>query len=296
MSDELMDRATGPRIGQATAIEQSRAVAEVFAGFELALRFPRDPVQAVDSMRRLTALYPMAERAFWSFPRSGSTLTGSTIHLARELARCWRNISYGIVEIDRDERIKQSQLIASATDLESNVRASTTFVVPWKKDTKSGPKDIIDMRDIYENNANQGARRVREQILAVLPRWYVDEAEGRCRKTLERGPDGSQPFESRVAAAVDAFDRIGVNVDQLAQHVGRGPGKWSPQDLVNVGIIYRSIERGEQTPDAVFGSPVTSETIRQGAAVARAVASQPATVGESGDFDPTTDPTWGDQP
>lgn len=295
MSDELMDRATGPRIGQATAIEQSRAVAEVLAQVELSLRMPRDPVQAVDSMRRLTALYPMAERAFWSFPRSGSTLTGSTVHLARELARCWRNVSYGIVEIDRDDRVRQSQMIAFAWDVEANVRSSTTFIVPWLKDTKGGPKGIVDLRDIYENNANMGARRVREQILSVLPRWYVDEAEGRCRKTLERGPDGSQPFEARVSAAVDAFDRIGVNVDQLAQHVGRGPGKWSPQDLVNVGIIYRSIERGEQTTDAVFGSPVTSETIRQGAAVARAVASQPATVGESGDFDPTTDPTWGDQ-
>lgn len=291
-----MERAglTSPRVGQGTAIEQSRAVAEVLAQVELSLRMPRDPVQAVESMRRLTALYPMAERAFWAFPRAGENLTGSTVHLARELARCWRNISYGIVEIDRDETIRQSQMIAFAWDVEANVRSSTTFIVPWTKDTRRGPKPIVDLRDIYENNANMGARRMREQILSVMPRWFVDEAEARCRATLERGPgDGTQPFEARITAAVEAFDRIGVSVDQLAAHVGRPLAKWSPQDLVNVGIIFRSIERGEQTADAVFGSPVTSETIRQGAATARAVAEQQQQ--PAGEFDPTAEPGWGEE-
>lgn len=271
-----VDRLAPPapaRLGQATAVEQSRAQAEVVMSVELALRAPRDPSRALAAMREVTDLYRMSERAFWSYRRSGSNLTGSTIHLLRELARVWGNVSYGIAELDRDDAHGQSQMIAFAWDLETNVRASTAFIVPHVRDTKDGAKPITDIRDVYENNANMGARRVREQIAAVLPRWFVDEAEARCRATLAAGPDkGATPLPVRITAAVEAFESgYRVRREQLVEHVGRPVAEWSPVDLANVGILYRSLQNGEARVDDVFSPDVlVAGAIREQAAASKA--------------------------
>jgi hypothetical protein len=56
---------------------------------------------------------------------------------------------------------------------------------------------LVDMRDIYENNANNGARRLREAIFAILPAWFKEEAKELCSKTLEGG--GDKPLAQRIA-------------------------------------------------------------------------------------------------
>src|SRR5512139_3483261 len=98
-----LDRVATPgapvRIGQATAIEQSRAAAEVEAAVVVAQRVPRVVANAVDQMRQSCQQKRLAERAFYRYPRGGQTVTGASVHLARELARCWGNIQYGISEL-----------------------------------------------------------------------------------------------------------------------------------------------------------------------------------------------------
>ncbi|WP_280482236.1 hypothetical protein [Nocardia cyriacigeorgica] len=275
--------AAGTRIdltSQATAIEQSRAVAEVQAAVLVAQQRPRNKAAAVDEMRDATAQPTVAENAYFRYRRGGENVTGVSIHLARELARCWGNITYGVKELRRDDEKGESEMLAYAWDLQTNARPETTFIVPHKRDTRDGAKKLTETRDIYENNANAGARRLREQILAVLPKWFVEEAKANCDATIEHG--GGRPLAQRVADAIAMFNQLGVNASQIEAKLGRSSNCWTAHDVGQLGVIYQSIKRGETAVDSEFDAPesatesaVTAEEITRTRRKRRTVKSEP---------------------
>lgn len=256
MSTGTVDRppiALPSRIGQATAVEQSRAVAEVQAAIVVAQQCPRNMQTVLAAMREACAQKGLAERAFYRYPRAGQTVTGPSIHFARELARCFGNVQYGIAELRRDDEHGQSEVQAYAWDVQTNTRSTTVFVVPHKRDTKEGVKPLVDMRDVYENNANSGARRLREMILAILPAWFVEEAKERCAATLTDG--GGLPMATRVANSISHFAALGVTADQLEQKLGRPSARWTEFDLAALAVTHRSLQRGEVTREEEFPPP-----------------------------------------
>lgn len=238
------------RVGQGTAIEQSRAIAEVQAAVVVAQQCRRSFTVARAMMQESCRQLRLAQRAFYRFPRGDKTVTGSTVYLARELARCWQNVQYGVTELRRDDLARQSEMLAWAWDVETNVRATSTFIVPHKRDTKKGPQDIIDIRDIYENNANAGARRLRQVIFSIVPPHFVEEAEDLCARTLKAG-DGRDLAE-RVDSAVAVFDRLGVSLARLETKLGRTRDRWDTYDLAQLTTAHRGIERGDIDADLEF--------------------------------------------
>ena len=238
-------------IGQATAIEQSRAAAEVAAAVHVAQQNPRDMQKALSEMRESCRQPRLAERAFFRYKRGGGQVTGSTVHLARELARCFGNVQYGIAELRRDDAGGYSEMQAYAWDVERNTRSAQIFVVPHARDTtKDGRKPLTDLRDIYENNANMGARRLRAAIWAILPPWFVDEAEEICNRTLVDG--GGKPLTQRVGDALKAFEGKGVTRDQLEQKLGRSSTRWTEHDVAQLLVIFKSLDRGETRVEDEF--------------------------------------------
>lgn len=238
------------RAGQGTMVEQSRAVAEVQAAITVAQRCPRDMARALDDLRQSCGIKEMAEAAFFRFPRGGQTITGASVHLAREAARCWGNIDYGLKELSRDDRHGQSEMLAFAWDMETNVRAETTFIVPHLRDKKGGPERLTDVRDIYENNANHGARRLREQVFAVLPRWFTEKAEEFCHDTLQNG--GGEALPVRISKMVDAFAALGVARKQIEKRAGCAIDKIDAVTLANLTIVFKSLKRGEVRKEDEF--------------------------------------------
>ena len=259
----LPPRPPAPRIGQATAIEQSRAVAEVQAAIVVAQQCPRDIQAAMRAMRQSCQMPQLAERSFFRFPRAGSTISGPSVYLARELARCWGNIQYGVSELSRDDVAGQSEMQAFAWDLETNARAATIFIVPHMRDKKGGPERLVDMRDVYENNANAGARRVRECIFGILPPWFTEEAKELCTKTIRDG--GGVPLPRRISDALAKLAALApnpVSEDDVARKLGRPSAKWTEHDIAQLGVIYQSIQRGEVSRDEEFPPPtVTADEI-----------------------------------
>lgn len=240
---------------QATSIEQSRAVAEVQAAVVIAQQRPRDEAKALEKALQGCRTKELAEVAFFKFPRGGQTVTGESIHLAIELARCFGNISYGIKELDRDDERKMSEMQAYAWDMETNTRTEMMFLVPHKMDTKSGAKALIDMRDIYENNANNGARRLRECIFRVLPPYFKEAAKAACYDTLQNGAS-EKPLEIQIAEAVEAFRKLGISPDRLEAKMGTR-ANWTPMDIANLQVSYRSIKLREVNADEEFPRPGT---------------------------------------
>ncbi len=231
------------RAGQATMVEQARAIAEVRAAVMIAMDRPRNRNEAVAEMREVCGIMALAERAFFRVPRGGEHVNGESIHLARELARCWGNIDYGVKELARDDIKGQSELLAFAWDLQTNARSEITFIIPHvrgKKNTR-----LTGTQEIYENNASFAGRRLREAIFAVLPVWYKAEAAEICHKTLETG--GGKPLVQLVADMRAAFGGIGVTVAQLEKKRGREIDGFLPEDVAALRVIFGSVKRGEVT-------------------------------------------------
>ncbi len=236
-----------PPASEATKIEQSRAIAEVQGALVVAQNRPRDVSKAHAAIIESCGMDRLAERAFFSFPRGGKTVQGPTVHLARELARCWGNIDYGIKELSRDDDTGTSEMLAFAWDLETNTRAENIFIVPHRRTTQQGVRYITDVRDVYENNANMGARRVREMILGVLPPWLVEDAKATCRKTLEHG--GGAPIERRRSLCIQSFEKQGVSREVLEAKIGKSMDLATALEVANLGVALRSLLDGELSRD-----------------------------------------------
>lgn len=221
---------------QGAVVEQTRAVAEVAAAVRVAQEFPRDTNQAVENMRELCSRLAVAQRAFYEVPNRGA---GLSVHIARELARIWGNLDYGVRELARDDARGESEMQAWAWDQQTNTRTVRSFIVPHAKSTRQGRKALTDLGDIYLNNQNIGARAVRECIFAVLPQPLIAEAETLLRGTLERG-DG-KPIEQRRDDAEDKFSELKVTRNQLEARVGKPKGHWSARDIADLVRVFTSI-------------------------------------------------------
>lgn len=250
------------RISQSTRVEQSREIAEVQARVMVAQQCPRNITTAISAMRESCSQRALADRAFFRYPRGGQQISGETIHLARELARVWTNIDYGIRELDRDDSAGVSEMVAFAWDMQANTRVSNAFIVPHARDREGGKRDqLTALRDIYENNTNMGARRVRECIFGVLPPFLIEEAKTLCLRTLSDDGTGKTPAQ-QAADAIAKYATIGVTGDQLEAKVGRPAARWTPPDLAHLRVVFLSIDRKETTVDEEFSAPaVTSEQI-----------------------------------
>ena len=229
-------------INQGTvAIEASRAIAEAQGKLVIAKRFPRDEVQAYNRVAQACQRKGIAEKAFYSYNRGGGTVSGPTIRFAEELARCWGNIDYGIKELSQDDG--KSEMQAYAWDLETNAQSVQNFTNPHVREVGGKAKILTSQRDIYEINANMGARRLRSRILAILPTDLVDMAINECKKTLAGNND--EPLIDRVKKMIVAFGKIGVTQEQIEKRIGRKVDTMTIDDFTDYIGIYNAIKQGE---------------------------------------------------
>ena len=254
----LPSTALGLPSSQATAIEQARAIAEVQAAVTVAQAIPRDIQRAVAEMRDSCGRLAMANRAFYAVPNRGN---GPTVHLARELARIWGNLDYSVRELRRDDEAGESEVMAVAWDQQTNVRSSRSFIAPHQKMVGKGlnkkREKILDLDDVYRNNQNTGAKAVRECIFSVLPRWFAEEAQDICRRTLSEGE--GKPLDQRISDAVKAFADKGISVARLEAKTGKRRGQWDGGDVAQLVIDYTSITRDGIDAESLFPEkPVTA--------------------------------------
>lgn len=260
------------RVGQGTAIEQSRAIAQVQAAVLVARNYPRIQQAAVRAMQEACTQPGLAERAFFGYRRAGTDITGSTVYLLRELARIFGNIDFGVAELRRDDEHGQSEAQSWAWDLETNTRVSTIFIVPHTRDVDGKTKKLTQSRDIYEAIANAGARRLRECIRAVLPAWFVEDAETRCRDTIENPKDKNNrviPLPQRIASIVATYEELGVDLVRLESRAGKPSNAWTAFDVAQLTVTGGSIRRGDVSVDEAFPQVrVSPDEIRSAAAAA----------------------------
>lgn len=236
---------------------EAKAIAEVQAAFVIAKKFPRNNhesfMRILDSCRRLS----LAEQATYAYPRGGTLVTGPSIRLAESMAQSWGNIEFGIREISQSKGF--STVEAYAIDLETNTRKPLIFHVKHERHTKKGVTRLTDPRDIYEVVANQGARRLRSCILAIIPGDVQEAAVAQCKKTMETG---EMPLADRIRMMITRFDELGVKVEHLEKKLGHKLDATIPREIVTLQGIYKSIKDGFSSREDFFdiGTAKNSET------------------------------------
>lgn len=253
---ELMEVATpNPFGGQTRALavssaaraEEQRAIAEVQAALVVAKANPRNEADACQRILNACQRQTLAESAVYSYSRGGSDITGPSIRLAEAIAQQWGNLQFGLRELDQANGVSTVQ--AYAWDVETNTRREVTFQVKHERHTKAGSKRLTDPRDIYETVANQGARRVRACVLAVIPGDVVESAVKECEKTLRAKADTTP---EGIAKIVQSFAQWGVTKQQLEARIQRRIDAIQPAQIVALKKVYVSLRDGMSSVEDWF--------------------------------------------
>jgi len=221
------------------SVESARAAQEVQAAVVVAKKFPRDPNEAFTRIMKACERKSLAEVAQYAYPRGSQVIVGPSIRLAEVLAQNWGNMSFGIRQLSTNAQ--ESVMEAFCWDLETNVRRTQTFTVEHSRDTKQGKKKLEDSRDIYEMTANQGARRVRACILAVIPGDIVEAAVEQCERSLK---SSGEPMEDRVRKMLLAFKDFGVTQEMIEKRLAHNLDAIIETELLTLQKIYRSLKDG----------------------------------------------------
>lgn len=230
----------------------SRQMQEVQGQIIMAKKFPRDEISA--SRRIMTACQRkrLAERAEYEYQRGDSKVVGPSIRLAETLAQCWGNLDFGFVELE--QKNGESQVMAYCWDLETNTRQTKIFSVPHVRETKKGNYTLTKPRDIYEQVANQAARRVRACILGIIPGDVVEEAIEQCHKTL-LGKDDT-PLIDRIKKCVQIAEKeYQIPQESLEKYIGCKAEAFSMNDLIRLNRVFNSIKDGMAKREEIFELP-----------------------------------------
>ena len=241
------------------AVESSRAIAEAQGKLMIAKSFPRNYTsayaQAIEACKRKS----FAEKAFYSYPRGGESVNGVTIRFAEEMARAYGNLDYGIKELSHDKG--KSEMQAYCWDLETNTISQQNFTVEHIRETRKGNIDLTSQRDVYELNANQGARRLRSRILAILPPDMIEDCILECKKTL--AGKNEIPLIDKVKNMVVKFEEIGVKKEMLEKRLKHTVETITTDELVEYIGIYNGIKGKETTVSEWFEQPKTASQITE---------------------------------
>ena len=247
-------------INQGTvAVESSRAIAEAQGKLIMAKRFPRNYVESYNKAIEACQRKGFAEKAFFSYPRAGQTVTGVTIRFAEELARVYGNLDYGIKEMSHEEG--KSEMQAYCWDLETNTISSQNFTVEHIMETRQGNRKLTSQRDIYERTANDGARRLRSRILAILPPDLVEDCINECKRTL--AGNNSIPLIDRVKQMVTGFAKFGVTKEMIEKRLGHTVETVTTDELTEYVGIYNGLKQKETTVSDWFEQPKTASQMTE---------------------------------
>lgn len=236
----------------ATAMSTTREAQEVQAAVFMAKRFPRDENMALARIAKSCQRRGLAEKAIYSYPKGGQNVTGPSIRLAEAISQAWGNIQSGVVELE--QRPGESVCMSYCWDLETNTRDTKIFTVSHSIQTKKGSKMLTDPREIYEHVANQGARRKRACILAVIPKDVVDSAMEACQKTLSSGQ--KEPLIDRLRKMVNVFQtELSVPLECIEKYMGYKLDSFTEMDMNTLRGVYTAIRDGASKREDYFDLP-----------------------------------------
>jgi hypothetical protein len=241
--------------GQTNALV-ARQQHEIQSAILTAKHFPRDENASFVKLTKSCSRPSFADAASYSFPRGGEQITGPSVNLAREAARCWGNIRYGVDQLPAEEG--HIHLEAWAMDLEAcnKVTAQDRFRKLIERKKRGGGTEWREPneRDLRELINRRGALQLRNCILQLLPVDLVEDALFTCDKTLEAASTGQlkEDRSATVRRLLKAFDQVAVTQQMIERHLGHAVADISPEEQAELRRIYTSMRDNNSTREDHF--------------------------------------------
>lgn len=246
------------------AAQRSGAMAEIQAAVLMAMRYPRNEDDAHGRLMKSCTRPSFQEAARYKYPRGDTQISGPSVHLARESARCWRNIRYGFIVIYEDEQ--RVQLRGYAWDLETGLKVEQDAAFRKLIYRKRGGWIKPDERELRELINKHGAIAERNCILKVLPPWLTEDAENSCvenqRKKINDNLDQSK---RDILAAFAPFNVLGSMIEEYLGHVLT---EVTAEEIADLRGMYSAIRDGHTRWSEFVDQKRDAEAAATGAAPA----------------------------
>lgn len=242
MSTDLALQESGrPQYELATAGATSEKEHEIQAAIIIARKFPRNEDGCFQRLMRACSRSSFAGDARYSFPRGGQDVTGPSVNLAREAARIWGNVRFGLYIVREDET--HILIRGWAWDVETNTKVEHDDNFKKLVYRKQGGWIVPDERDLRELVNRRGAILVRNSLLQVMPKDLIEDALFQCEKSLEESAS-SNPDGERKRVLVD-FSKFGVLVEDLEAKLGHPFSQATARELAELRSIHKAIADGQ---------------------------------------------------
>lgn len=263
-------------VSVSTAGAIARAEAEVKAQVFLAKQFPRDEITIFKSVIRSVQRPEMADDATYRFPRGGNTIEGPSVYLAREIARLWGNMRYGLRVVGGDE--EWLHIEGWAHDIQTNTFTTAEdrfkrLIQRKNKQTQLTEWVQPDERDLRELVNRRGAILIRNCVLELLPPDLVNEAVRVAAQTRKQAAEGTLKAnrEDTLRQMVLVFDSMAITVPMLEAYVGHSLRDLSAAEYSDLMGVAKAIKDGQASRDDYFAPGASraqeiDERLRQAAA------------------------------
>ena len=225
-----------------------REQTEIQAAIASAKYFPRNEVAAALQVTKSFARIGLAEAARYSFPRGGKTISGPSVDCARELARVWGNLRYGIRVISMTDEMVHIRGFALDLETNSQTEYEDTFKRLVQRKGRDGETRWIepDERDLRELISRRGSILYRNAILSILPPDLVDSALLTADKTLRSVASGELKAsrEDVVKSIAGRFDQFGVSIAMLENYLGHSLADANAEEVIQLKTIGKSLADG----------------------------------------------------
>lgn len=234
--------------------EHAEAIVKIQAAVVMAKQFPRDEGAAMESILRSCRSPYLAEVAEYAYPRGGEVVTGPSIRLLEEIARCWGHMDYGMAEMESDTDKNVTKVKVWCTDYQAMTTSQRIMYVRNERHTKKRNYALTDPRDIYENLANFAARRLRKCMIEKIPYYVIEEAVAACRETqleVERRKDPKYQQDKIIAN----FAKYNITQQHIEGRIKCPLSEITAEQVVDLRRVINALKEGNGRPSDYFDIP-----------------------------------------
>jgi len=258
-------------------VKSSEIQAEVQAAAVLAMQRPRDELASWERIATSCGRPLFADGAEYEYERGHSVVRGPSVKLAREMARCWGNIRYGIRVVSMTE--EEVQIEGWAWDLQTNNRVSSEARFGRKVQRRQGQETVwvaADERNLRELINKHGAIAVRNALLQLLPPDMVESAVRMCRRTVAGAAQEklNNDRDGTMARVTSAWRRHGVTPEMLEKKLDKPLDNFTGEDVATLRSWYQSVADGNSDPSEYFD--LAMERAKDAAAELEGAGAKPA--------------------
>lgn len=242
MSSEEEQASEVISVGALEALNRS----EIDVQIATAKRYPRSVARAkAEAETMATSDIETAASCFYKIPRGGKMIEGPSVRLAEIFASAWGNIRFGARVVGEDQKFVTAQGVCH--DLEKNV--ATTIDITRRITDSHGRKYNDDMIGVTKNAASSIA--VRQAILKVIPRTYINAIYLKCKKVAVG--DAKTLVARRDEQIAYFTGKMGVPLERILNVVNRSKVEdITLDDMETLLGLGTSVKDGDLKLDEAF--------------------------------------------